>query len=88
MIVSGVAVGFCYLGALYLIVSATDIEKGAYAGLVESMGGIGLFMGPIVGGWLNDFGGSLPYLMCLVLSIIVLVGIVPLLLKERRTSTM
>ncbi len=84
MIISGVAVGFSYLGALYLIVSATKIEKGAYAGLVESMGGVGLFLGPIVGGWLDDFGGALPYLMCMVLSIIVLLGIIPLLLKERK----
>lgn len=86
MVISGIAVGFSYLGALYLIVSATKIEKGAYAGLVESMGGVGLFLGPIVGGWLDDFGGALPYLMCLVLSIIVLAGIIPLLMKEKRNN--
>lgn len=86
MMISGIAVGFSYLGALYLIVSATKIEKGAYAGLVESMGGVGLFLGPIVGGWLDDFGGALPYLMCLALSIIVLAGIIPLLLKEKRNN--
>ncbi|MHA1576631.1 MAG: MFS transporter [Candidatus Thorarchaeota archaeon] len=86
MVISGIAVGFCYLGALYLIVSATKIEKGAYAGLVESMGGVGLFVGPILGGWLADFSGELPYLMCMVLSIIVLVGIIPLLRKERNST--
>jgi len=86
MLLSGIAVGFSYLGALYLIVSATKIEKGAYAGLVESMGGVGLFLGPIVGGWLDDFGGALPYLMCTILSIIVLIGIIPLLRRERRNS--
>jgi len=86
MVISGIAVGFCYLGALYLIVSATKIEKGAYAGLVESMGGVGLFVGPILGGWLADFSGELPYLMCMVLAIIVLVGIIPLLRKERNSS--
>ncbi len=85
MVLSGIAVGFCYLGALYLIVSATKIEKGAYAGLLESMGGVGLFLGPIFGGWLDDFSGALPYLMCMVLSIIVLVGIIPLLIKERNS---
>jgi MFS family permease len=87
MAISGTAVGLSYLGALYLIVSATKIEKGAYAGLVESMGGIGLFLGPIVGGWLGDFGSTLPYLMCTVLSIIVLIGIVPLLMRERKMAT-
>ncbi|TFH02382.1 MAG: MFS transporter [Candidatus Thorarchaeota archaeon] len=84
--ISGIAVGLSYLGALYLIVSATKIEKGAYAGLVESMGGVGLFLGPIVGGWLNDFNGALPYLMCTIISIIVLVGIIPLLIRERNAS--
>jgi len=86
MLLSGIAVGFSYLGALYLIVSSTKIEKGAYAGLVESMGGIGLFLGPIVGGWLDDFGSTLPYLMCTILSIIVFIGIIPLLRKENRKS--
>jgi MFS family permease len=87
MVLSGIAVGFCYLGALYLIVSATKIEKGAYAGLVESMGGVGLFLGPIVGGWFDDFSGALPYLMCMILSVIVLAGIIPLLRKERNSKT-
>ena len=86
MLLSGIGVGFSYLGALYIIVSSTKIEKGAYAGLVESMGGVGLFLGPIVGGWLNDFGSTLPYLMCTILSIIVLIGIIPLLRKENRNS--
>ncbi|MFQ5831700.1 MAG: MFS transporter [Candidatus Thorarchaeota archaeon] len=84
MSLSGVAVGFGYLGALYLIVSATDVEKGAHAGLVESMGGVGLFLGPIVGGWLMDVSGSLPYLMCTVLAIVVFIGILPLLVRDRR----
>jgi MFS family permease len=84
MVVSGIAVGFSYLGALYLIVSATKIEKGAYAGLVESMGGVGLFIGPILGGWLADVYLTLPYLMCTVLSVIVVVGILPLLQKEKK----
>ncbi|MHA1863711.1 MAG: MFS transporter, partial [Candidatus Thorarchaeota archaeon] len=87
MFISGIAVGFSYLGALYLIVSATKVEKGAYAGLVESMGGVGLFVGPILGGWLADFSGELPYLMCMILSIVVLIGIIPLLRKERNSST-
>jgi len=86
MAISGIAVGFSYMGALYLIVSATKIDKGAYAGLVESMGGVGLFIGPIFGGWLADFSGELPYLMCTILSIIVLLGIIPLLRKERNSS--
>jgi len=84
--ISGTAVGLSYLGALYLIVSATKTEKGAYAGLVESMGGVGLFLGPIVGGWLVDFNGALPYLMCTILSFIVLVVIIPLLIRERNNS--
>jgi len=78
MIISGVGVGFSYLGALYLIVSATEFEKGSYAGLVESMGGVGLFIGPIVGGWLMGFGLTLPFLMYTGLSLVALVIMVPL----------
>lgn len=82
MLISGIAVGFNYLGALYLVVSATKLEKGAHAGLVESMGGIGLFLGPIVGGWLMDFSLGLPYLMCTLLSLAVFVLMIPLLRKN------
>ena len=82
MIVSGFAVGFNYLGALYLVVSATDIDKGAHAGLVESMGGVGLFVGPIIGGWFMGVGLALPYLMYAILAIVVLVLIVLLLRRE------
>ncbi|UCH04346.1 MAG: MFS transporter [Candidatus Thorarchaeota archaeon] len=85
MIVSGVAVGFNYLGALYLIVSATDIEKGANAGLVESMGGVGLFLGPIAGGWFMDIGANLPYLMCTVLSVLVFALMVPMLRRQKQS---
>lgn len=82
MIVSGIAVGFNYLGALYLVVSSTDIEKGAHAGLVESMGGVGLFLGPVIGGWFMEIGLTLPYLMYAVLSVVVLILIVALLRKQ------
>ncbi|MHA2379899.1 MAG: MFS transporter [Candidatus Thorarchaeota archaeon] len=85
MAISGVAVGFNYLGALYLIVSSTDIEKGANAGLVESMGGVGLFLGPIAGGWFMDIMANLPYLMCTVLSVLVFFLMVPMLRRQRRS---
>ncbi|MGQ4912268.1 MAG: MFS transporter [Candidatus Thorarchaeota archaeon] len=86
MTLSGFGVGFGYLSALYLVVSATENEKGTNAGLVESMGGVGLFAGPIFGGWLMDLSrpASLgyPFLMCAVLAAIVLVVMV-LLLRRR-----
>ncbi len=84
MVISGVAVGFSYLGALYLIVSATEFEKGSYAGLVESMGGVGLFIGPIVGGWLMGFGLTLPYLMLTGLSLVALLVMVPLFSRSKK----
>ncbi|MHA2140558.1 MAG: MFS transporter [Candidatus Thorarchaeota archaeon] len=82
MILAGLAVGFNYLGALYLVVSATDIEKGAHAGLVESMGGVGLFLGPIVGGYVMDFGLTFPYLMYAMLSVVILVLMAFLLRRD------
>jgi MFS family permease len=84
MIISGVGVGFSYLGALYLVVSATEFEKGSYAGLVESMGGVGLFIGPIVGGWLMIFGLTLPYLMITGLSLVALLVMVPLFSRSNK----
>jgi MFS family permease len=84
MIISGVGVGFSYLGALYLIVSATEFEKGSYAGLVESMGGVGLFIGPIVGGWLMGFGLTLPFLMYTGLSLVALVIMIPLFSRSNK----
>jgi DHA1 family multidrug resistance protein-like MFS transporter len=82
MIISGLAVGFNYLGALYLVVSATDVDKGTHAGLVESMGGVGLFLGPIVGGWVMSYGLTLPYLMYAALSVVVLI-LMAILVKGR-----
>lgn len=86
MILSGIAVGFNYLGALYLVVSATDIEKGTHAGLVESMGGVGLFLGPIAGGWLMQIGLTLPFLMWSLLGVVILVLIVLLLRRDSKQN--
>ncbi|MFX1331180.1 MAG: MFS transporter [Promethearchaeota archaeon] len=83
MVLSGLGVGFNYLGALYLVVSATDLEKGAHAGLVESMGGVGLFLGPIIGGWVTGFGLTFPYLMYAVLAVVILVMMMVLLKRDK-----
>jgi MFS family permease len=84
MALSGIGVGLSYLGALYLIVSATEDEKGGHAGLVESMGGIGLFIGPMVGGWVMDISPEYPFLLCTLISVIVLLLMVPLLQRSKR----
>jgi MFS family permease len=73
MSLSGIAVGLCYLGALFFVVSATESEKGEHAGLVESMGGIGLTVGPIIGGWVMGFNLVFPFLMCTIISFIILI---------------
>ncbi len=86
MAISGIAVGFSYLGALYLIVSATEDEKGGHAGLVESMGGVGLFLGPMVGGYIWDISPVYPFVMCAVLSAIVLLFMIPLLRRSKRQT--
>ena len=86
MAISGTAVGFSYLGALYLIVSATEDEKGEHAGLVESMGGVGLFLGPMVGGYVWDISPMYPFVMCAVLSAIVLLVMIPLLRRSKRQT--
>ncbi len=86
MAISGTAVGFIYLGALYLIVSATEDEKGGHAGLVESMGGVGLFLGPMVGGLVMDVSPEYPFVLCALLSVIVLLLMVPLLRRSKKRT--
>ncbi len=63
LILVGAGVGFAYLGGLYTVVSATKSEKGAYAGIAESLAGAGFFAGPIIGGWIAEFALNLPYLL-------------------------
>jgi MFS family permease len=86
MAISGAAVGFSYLGALYLIVSATEDEKGGHAGLVESMGGVGLFIGPMIGGWVMDIAPEYPFMLCTVLSVVVSIFMIPLLRRSRNQT--
>ncbi len=86
MILSGIAVGFSYLGALYLVVSASRIDKGTHAGLVDSMGGVGLFIGPIVGGWVMEVDLTLPYLMFALLGVVVFILIFLLLRKDKNLT--
>ncbi|MEM4735202.1 MAG: MFS transporter [Candidatus Thorarchaeota archaeon] len=85
-VMCGIGVGCAYLAALYVVVSATDIEKGAHAGLVESLAGVGFFIGPVFGGWIagGDTGSSLPYLATALYSAVSLLVIAVLLRKSRR----
>ncbi len=82
MITSGLGVGFLYLGGIYTIISATENEKGTHAGIVESLAGIGFFIGPILGGWLGDFQILLPYLMLSILSFAIFFLLL-ILMKEK-----
>jgi MFS family permease len=84
MVMSGFGVGFNYLGGLYTVVSATEKEKGAFAGIGESLAGIGFFLGPIVGGWFADFTITWPYLLCMILSIVILITNIPLLRDYKK----
>ena len=81
---SGISVGLCYLGALFIVVSATEDEKGEHAGLVESMGGVGLAVGPIVGGWMMDINLAYPYLMSAIISVVILVVVSWLFYKSEK----
>lgn len=85
MVLCGIGVGFNYLGALYIVVSATEKEKGAHAGLVESLAGVGFFVGPILGGWIagGEVTSNLPYLLTAVYAVLSLVIIVALLKRKK-----
>ena len=84
MVLCGIGAGFSYLGALYIIVSASDEEKGAHAGLVESLAGVGFFAGPIAGGWVAGFGLNLPYLLTLIYGAITVI-LVAVTLRASKT---
>lgn len=84
MILCGVGVGFNYLGGLYTVVSATESEKGAYAGLAESLAGVGFFVGPILGGYVAGIAADLPYLLTAIYALLTLVIMVFLLSRRRE----
>jgi MFS family permease len=50
------------------------------------MGGVGLFIGPIIGGWFMQLGLALPYLMYAILAIVVLVLIIWLLERDKNRT--
>ncbi len=85
MVLCGIGVGFNYLGALYIVVSATEKEKGAHAGLVESLAGVGFFVGPLLGGFVagGDVASNIPYLLTTLYAIVSLIIIVALLKRKK-----
>jgi MFS family permease len=83
MILCGVGVGFNYLGGLYTVVSATEDEKGAYAGIAESLAGVGFFVGPILGGYVAEIAADLPYLLTAIYALLTLVVMIVLLSRKR-----
>ncbi|MHA1958918.1 MAG: MFS transporter [Candidatus Thorarchaeota archaeon] len=84
MALCGVGVGFSNLGGLYTVVSATENEKGAYAGIVESLAGLGFFVGPIAAGLIAEYSASLPYIVMALYAFITLIFVVILLSKSRK----
>jgi MFS family permease len=84
MILCGIGVGFSNLGGLYTIVSATENEKGAYAGIVESLAGLGFFVGPIAAGLIAEYSVSLPYIVMAAYAFITLIFIIVLLSRSRE----
>jgi MFS family permease len=82
MILCGVGVGFNYLGGLYTVVSATEDEKGAYAGIAESLAGVGFFVGPILGGYVAEIAADLPYLLTAIYALLTLVVMIVLLSRK------
>jgi len=85
MIISGLGVGFAYISSLYVVVSATESEKGEHAGLIESLAGIGFFVGPIFGGWIAEYALNLPYLATCLFAAICFIIVLWLLRREKQS---
>ncbi len=84
MVLTGFGVGFAYLGALYSVISATDNEKGRYAGFIESLAGVGFFVGPIAAGYAAGFFATGPYILTTVYALISFVLVLLLLRKDEE----
>ena len=65
----GLASGICYTTALTSMLERSSSSKGLAAGAFESLGGIGYFLGSLIGGMLYEVSSKAPYTYTLCLSL-------------------
>jgi len=73
--------GISYAVSIASVLKWRRSSRGYAAGLFESLIGVGYFVGPLIGGFLSNFAGNIPYIYCFFLSLVVL--LIQLIWKQR-----
>jgi len=71
-LIFGVGAGISYAASITSILKWQSSSRGYAAGVFESLIGVGYFIGPLIGGFLSNFAGNIPYIYCFLLSLAVL----------------
>jgi len=66
-LIFGFASGICYATALTSMLEYSLSSRGLMAGTFESLGGIGCFLGSLIGGMLYEISSKAPYTYTLCL---------------------
>jgi MFS family permease len=72
MILFGLAFGFIYYAVIYFSVLGNEEHGGGrnLSGLAESLFGLGILSGSLIGGWLTTYTTRTPFIFLLILSVI------------------
>jgi len=79
-LIFGFGAGISYAASITLVLRWRKSSRGYAAGSFESLIGVGYFLGPLIGGFLSEFAGNMPYIYSFLLSLTVLL----IQLKHRR----
>jgi len=72
-LIFGFGAGISYAASITSVLKWRKSSRGYAAGVFESLIGVGYFLGPLIGGFLSEFAGNVPYLYGLFLSLVVLI---------------
>lgn len=70
-LIFGFGAGISYAASITFVLKWRKSSRGYAAGVFESLIGVGYFLGPLIGGFLSEFAGNVPYIYGFLLSIIV-----------------
>jgi len=70
-LIFGFGAGISYAASITFVLKWRKSSRGYAAGVFESLIGVGYFLGPLIGGFLSEFAGNVPYIYGFLLSIVV-----------------
>lgn len=77
----GFGAGISYAASIASVLKWRRSSRGYAAGVFESLIGVGYFLGPLIGGFLSNFAGNVPYIYGFFLSLVAL--LIQLIWKHR-----